>query len=148
MRKMNDNPIDNSIIINAEDTITGRLASLVAKRLLSGEQIIIVNAEKALISGNPGSIAKKYLTRYHIRTKSNPLKGPFFPRKPDQILKRTIRGMLPLKKSRGKEAYKRLKVYNSLPSLFEGQELEILGDTLRNNPKSSYISLGELNTKI
>ena len=40
---MNDNPIDNSIIINAEDTITGRLASLVAKRLLSGEQIIIVN---------------------------------------------------------------------------------------------------------
>ena len=148
MRKMNDNPIDNSIIINAEDTITGRLASLVAKRLLSGEQIIIVNAEKALISGNPGSIAKKYLTRYHIRTKSNPLKGPFFPRKPDQILKRTIRGMLPFKKSRGKEAYKRLKVYNSLPSLFEGQELEILGDTLRNNPKSSYISLGELNTKI
>lgn len=145
---MNDNPIDNSIIINAEDTITGRLASLVAKRLLSGEQIIIVNAEKALISGNPGSIAKKYLTRYHIRTKSNPLKGPFFPRKPDQILKRTIRGMLPFKKSRGKEAYKRLKVYNSLPSLFEGQELEILGDTLRNNPKSSYISLGELNTKI
>ena len=145
---MNDNPIDNSIIINAEDTITGRLASLVAKRLLSGEQIIIVNAEKALISGNPGSIAKKDLTRYHIRTKSNPLKGPFFPRKPDQILKRTIRGMLPFKKSRGKEAYKRLKVYNSLPSLFEGQELEILGDTLRNNPKSSYISLGELNTKI
>ena len=145
---MNDNPIDNSIIINAEDTITGRLASLVAKRLLSGEQIIIVNAEKALISGNPGSIAKKYLTRYHIRTKSNPLKGPFFPRKPDQILKRTIRGMLPFKKSRGKEAYKRLKVYNSLPSLFEGQELEILGDTMRNNPKSSYISLGELNTKI
>ena len=145
---MNDITIDDSKIINAEDTIIGRLASIVAKRLLSGEKIIIVNAEKALISGNPGSVAKKYLDRYHIKTKSNPLQGPFNPRKPDQILKRTIRGMLPFKKSRGKEAYKRLKVYNSLPSLFEGQELEILGDTLRNNPKSSYISLGELNTKI
>jgi large subunit ribosomal protein L13 len=148
MSKMSDNTIDNSKIINAEDTIIGRLASIVAKRLLSGEQIIIVNAEKALISGNPGSVAKKYLDRFHIKTKSNPLKGPFYPRKPDQILKRTIRGMLPFQKSRGKEAYKRLKVYNSLPGLFEDQKLEVPGDTKRNNPKSSYISLGELYTKI
>ncbi|MHA1993817.1 MAG: 50S ribosomal protein L13 [Candidatus Hodarchaeales archaeon] len=145
---MNDILIDNSKIIDAEDTIIGRLASIVAKRLLSGENIIVVNAEKALISGNPGSVAKKYSDRYHIKTKSNPLKGPFYPRKPDQVLKRTIRGMLPYKKSRGKEAYKRLKVFNSVPGIFEGQELEVLGDTQRNNPKSSYISLGELNTKI
>ena len=145
---MNDDTTDNSIIINAEDAIIGRLASIVAKRLLSGEQIIVVNAEKALISGKPQSIAKKYLERYHIKTKSNPLRGPFHPRNPDQILKRTIRGMLPYQKSRGKEAYKRLKVFNNLPKLFENQELEILGGTQRNNPKSSYISLGELNTKI
>ncbi len=145
---MNDITIDDSKIINAEDAIIGRLASIVAKRLLSGEQIIVVNAEKALISGNPGSVAEKYLDRYHIKTKSNPLKGPFYPRKPDQILKRTIRGMLPYKKSRGKEAYKRLKVYNSVPRLFENQELEVLGGTQRNNPKSSYISLEELNIKI
>ena len=148
MRKMNDITIDDSKIINAEDTIIGRLASIVAKRLLSGEKIIIVNAEKALISGNPGSIAKKYLDRYHIKTKSNPLQGPFNPRKPDQILKRTVRGMLPYKKSRGKEAYKRLKVFNSLPGLFKDKELEIPDGTLLNNPKSSYISLGELNKKI
>ncbi len=145
---MNDITIDDSKIINAEDTIIGRLASIVAKRLLSGEKIIIVNAEKALISGNPGSVAKKYLDRYHIKTKSNPLQGPFNPRKPDQILKRTVRGMLPYKKSRGKEAYKRLKVFNRLPGLFKDQELEVPSGTLLNNPKSSYISLGELNKKI
>ena len=145
---MNDSSIENSIIINAEDAIIGRLASIIAKRLLSGEQIIVVNAEKALISGKPGSVAKKYLDRYHIKTKSNPLKGPFYPRKPDQILKRTIRGMLPYQKSRGKEAYKRLKVFNDVPSLFEDQEIEVIGGTQRNNPKSSYISLKELNTKI
>ncbi len=145
---MNDNTIDNSKIINAEDAVIGRLASVVAKRLLSGEQIIVVNAEKALISGRPGFVAKKYIDRYHIKTKSNPIKGPFYPRKPDQILKRTIRGMLPFQKSRGKEAYKRLKVFNDVPGLFEDQEHEIIGGTQRNNPKSSYISLRDLKKKI
>ena len=135
-------------IINAEDAIIGRLASVVAKRLLLGENIIIVNAEKGLISGNPGTIAKKYLQRYHIKTKSNPLKGPFYPRKPDQVLKRTIRGMLPYRKARGKEAYKRLKVFANIPVIFNDKDIEIPLKSQRNNTKSSYISLGELYTKI
>lgn len=145
---MLENISDNATIINAEDTIIGRLASVVAKRILLGENIIIVNAEKGLISGDPGFIAKRYLQRYHIKTKSNPLKGPFFPRKPDQILKKTIRGMLPYRKARGKEAYKRLKVYTNFPSIFQDKEIEIPVESQRNNPKSSYISLGELYTKI
>jgi len=145
---MLDNISDNITIINAEDTIIGRLASVVAKRILLGENIIIVNAEKGLISGDPGSIAKKYLQRYHIKTKSNPLKGPFYPRKPDQILKKTVRGMLPYRKARGKEAYKRLKVFANFPSIFQDRKIEIPVETQRNNPKSSYISLGDLYTKI
>ena len=135
-------------VINAKDSIIGRLASNVAKRLLEGEKIIIVNAEKGLISGDPGFITRKYLERYHIKTKSNPLKGPFYPRKPEQILKRTVRGMLPYKKSRGKEAYKRLKVYCDLPNIFQDTEIEILESTQKNNPKSPYITLGELYKKI
>ena len=135
-------------IINAEDSIIGRLASNIARRLLEGENIVIINAEKGLISGDPGFLAQKYLKRYHIKTKSNPLKGPFFPRKPDQILKRTIRGMLPFKKSKGKEAYKRLKVFCDLPHMFQDKPIEVLESTKRNNPKSSYISLEELNKKI
>ena len=145
---MIENITENATIINAEDTIIGRLASVVAKRILMGENIIIVNAEKGLISGDPGSIAKKYLQKYHIKTKSNPLKGPFYPRKPEQILKKTIRGMLPYRKTRGKEAYKRLKVYANIPSIFQDKEIEIPVESQRNNPKSSYISLGELYTKI
>ena len=101
-----------------------------------------------MISGDPGVIAKKYLQRYHMKTKSNPLKGPFHPRKPDQILKKTVRGMLPFQKARGKEAYKRLKVFANFPSVFHDQNIEIPTKSKRNNPKSSYISLGELYTKI
>jgi large subunit ribosomal protein L13 len=145
---MSDDLFTGSTVIDAKDSIIGRLASIVAKRLLAGEKIVIINAEKGLISGDPGFNAKKYLQRYHMKTKSNPLKGPFYPRKPDQILKRTIRGMLPYKKSKGKEAYKRLKVFSNSPSMPQGQEIEILHDTLKNNPKSPYISLEELNTKI
>ena len=145
---MLDNISDDITIINAEDAIIGRLASVVAKRILLGENIIIVNAEKGLISGDPGSIAKKYLQKYHIKTKSNPLQGPFYPRKPEQIMKKTIRGMLPYRKARGKEAYKRLKVFANFPSIFQEKEIEIPVKSHRNNPKSSYISLGELYTKI
>ena len=145
---MSDNEITDSTIINAEDAIIGRLSSVIAKRLLSGEKIIVINAEKGLISGNPGTTANKYLQRYHIKTKSNPLQGPFYPRKPDQILKRTIRGMLPYRKSRGKEAYSRLRVYNDFPSIFQDQTVEVLEKTQLNNPKAPYISLGELYTKI
>jgi large subunit ribosomal protein L13 len=135
-------------VINATDSIIGRLASNVAKRLLEGENIIIVNAEKGLLSGDPGFLAQKYLKRYHIKTKSNPLKGPFFPRKPDQILKRTVRGMLPYKKSKGKEAYKRLKVFCDVPHMFQDKTIEVLESTQKNNPKASYITLEELYKKI
>ncbi|MHA1941657.1 MAG: 50S ribosomal protein L13 [Candidatus Hodarchaeales archaeon] len=145
---MSDIEVIDSTIINAEDAIIGRLSSIVAKRLLSGEKIIVINAEKGLVSGNPGTTAKKYLQRYHMKTKSNPLKGPFYPRKPDQLLKRTIRGMLPYRKSRGKEAYGRLRVYNDFPSIFQNQSVEVLERTQLNNPKSPYISLGELYRKI
>ena len=144
---MIDNMFD-ATIINAENSILGRLSSIVAKRLLNGEKIIIVNADKGLISGGGDFIAAKYFQRWRIKTKSNPLKGPFHPRETDKILKRTIRGMLPYHKSRGKEAYKRLKVFNSSPQMFQNQEIEIIKETQRNNPKSAYISLEDLNTKI
>ncbi|RLI06236.1 50S ribosomal protein L13, partial [Candidatus Bathyarchaeota archaeon] len=38
-------------VIDASGLILGRMASIVAKRLLEGEQIEIVNAEKAVVSG-------------------------------------------------------------------------------------------------
>ena len=83
---MSDIETTDSTIIDAKDAIIGRLSSIVAKRLLLGEKIIVINAEKGLGSGNPRTTTNKYLQRYHIKTKSNPLQGPFYPRKPDQIL--------------------------------------------------------------
>lgn len=144
---MMDNILD-ATIVNAENSIIGRLSSIIAKRLLNGENIIIVNADKGLISGKGDFIAAKYLRRWRIKTKSNPLKGPFHPREADKILKRTIRGMLPYHKSRGKEAYHRLVVYKDFPEKFRGNQIEIIPETQKTNPKASYISLGKLRSKI
>ena len=138
----------DATIINAENSIVGRLSSIIAKRLLNGEKIIIINAEKGLISGDGDFIAAKYLQRWRIKTKSNPLKGPFHPREADKILKRTIRGMLPYQKSRGNEAYHRLVVYKDFPEKLKEKEIEIIPESQNINPKASYISLGKLRSKI
>ncbi len=99
-------------IIDASGAILGRLASEVAKRALKGEEFIIINAEKAIITGNKEATIEKYLHRRQI---GSPKKGPFFPKRPDLIVKRAIRGMLPYKKQRGREALKRIKVYIGVP---------------------------------
>ncbi len=145
---MLDNRFIEANIVSAENAIMGRLASIVAKRLLNGEKIVIVNADKGIISGNSKFITSKYRQRWRIKTKSNPLKGPFYPRKTDHILRRTVRGMLPFRKSRGKEAYNRLIVFKGIPDYLKDKEIEIIQESQKLNPKSSYISLKELNSKI
>lgn len=100
------------MIIDATNLILGRLASFAAKKALLGEDIKIVNCEKAVISGR-----KKYLLeRYKLKfDKGVALKGPYFPRMPDRIVRRTVRGMLPYKKQRGREAYKKVMCYTGVP---------------------------------
>ncbi|MHA2073086.1 MAG: 50S ribosomal protein L13 [Candidatus Hodarchaeales archaeon] len=145
---MLENKFIEANIVSAENAIIGRLASIVAKRLLNGEKIVIVNADKGIISGHSRFITSKYRQRWRIKTKSNPLKGPFYPRKTDHILRRTVRGMLPFHKSRGKEAYSRLLVFKGIPDSLKDKEIEIIQESQKLNPRSSYLTLEELNSKI
>jgi len=114
----------STVVIDASNLILGRMASHVAKRLLAGERIVIVNAEKAVISGSKKSIVEEY--KDHVLAKrrlKDPEKGPKKIRRPDLIVKLTVRGMLPYKKPRGLEAYKRLKVYIGVPREYEGSPM-------------------------
>ncbi|MBU3896724.1 MAG: 50S ribosomal protein L13 [Nanoarchaeota archaeon] len=111
------------MIIDADGAILGRLASRVAKRILSGEDMVIVNAEKAVVSGDPKVIAKVYLTK---RQRGDPLHGPFYPRYPDKIVWRTIRGMMPYKKARGIDAMKRLKIHVGCPEQFKNAAEKVI----------------------
>ncbi len=99
-------------IIDADGAILGRLSSIVAKRLLKGEEITVINADKILLTGSMETNYRQYYSAYN---KGKAIRGPEYPRMPDRILRRTVRGMLPFKTSRGKDALKRLKAYIGSP---------------------------------
>lgn len=133
-------------VIDASDSIVGRLSSAAAKLVLDGEQVVIVNAEKAVISGNPKETFSKYLKNIHRGFVWSKV-GPYQPRMPDRIIRRTIRGMLPYKKDYGRKAFKRVKVYMGLPDKYKGKE-ERLDKTQRTSAVRKFITLGELSKKL
>lgn len=111
------------VLINAKDIILGRLATTVAKNALLGESVDVINCEKAIITGN----RKTILAKYHARRKRGiPTKGPFFPKRADMLVRRTIRGMLPFKRPKGREAYRRVKCYIGVPNEFHGKKAETI----------------------
>lgn len=131
-------------IINGDGLLLGRLASITAQRALAGEEIAIVNAEKAIISGSRARVLGNY---EHKRSRGSTGWGPFFPRRPDHIMKRTIRGMLPYKRPRGVDAMKRIKCYVGVPAGFVGKDMEVIDEAHMNrlnNP--AYVTLGAVCT--
>ncbi|MBI0583058.1 MAG: 50S ribosomal protein L13 [Methanomassiliicoccus sp.] len=129
-----------AIIINAEGHILGRLSTNVAKRLLNGEDVIVVNAEKAIITGNRDMVFDNY-TAKHNRGKQ--INGPFFPKRADLILKRTVRGMIPFKSPRGREVYRHLKVFVGVPKDLESAKMEKV-EAATNLWTDKYVTLGEV----
>jgi large subunit ribosomal protein L13 len=115
-------------VLDASGQVVGRFASVVAKRLLKGEEIHVVNAEKALVTGRRAALIAEYLQKTHMGSTSSRMrgKGPAYPRRPDQLLRRVIRGMLPYQKPHGRAAFKRLRVYMGVPTEFAGQPAETI----------------------
>jgi large subunit ribosomal protein L13 len=108
------------MLVDGKNAILGRLASYSAKQLLKGEEIIIVNAADIIITGNPKQVVGKYLKR---RRGGSPQHGPFFPKKPDLIARRSIRGMLP-KTKKGRAAFRKLRVHISVPADLKDKKME------------------------
>ena len=133
------------LVINADRLILGRMATTVAKRLLQGEEIAVVNAEKAVISGRKGNKvteAKEFLGVVGVN------RGPYHYRRPDKIVRKTIKGMLPFKQPKGKEAYKRLKVFIGVPEDLKSVKMETVADADSKKLKCSYFSVGQFSKEI
>jgi large subunit ribosomal protein L13 len=127
-------------VINAEGLILGRMATYIAKQALNGEEIVVINAEKAVLSGKkPNKLkeAKTFLEVGHLRW------GPAHYRRPDRIVRKTIRGMLPIEKSKGKQAYKRVRVFIGVPSDFKDQKMESIEQAQAKRLKLSFFTVGE-----
>jgi len=128
-------------IIDATDQILGRLSSRIAKSLMKGEKIIVINAKKTIITGNPENIIEKF----RIKTRrGDPHHGPYYPKTPDRIFKRSVRGMIPYKKSKGRKALERLIVYSSNPQNLKGEQIA----KTKNQIKCKYVSLEEITKKL
>lgn len=116
------------MIVDGKDQILGRIASVVAKKLLEGEQVVIVNVEEIVITGNRQYFFDLYEKRSQFKDNANPLRGSFFPKRSDRIVRRSVRGMLPWKKDKGRQAYRRLKVYVGIPDELAGKEFVRFND--------------------
>jgi len=142
-------------LLDAKDQIVGRFCSQVAKRVLLGERVVIINAKDAIISGNKRNIHEKYLARLNISTATNPRRGPFWPRRPDTLMRGIIKKMLPRKKRRGKEALRRVHVYISdIPERFQNRYQKLVpneipfADKKRLSYYNKFITLENLCTRI
>jgi len=134
-----------AIVLDATGLVLGRMGGIVSKRLLQGERIMIVNAEKAVISGRKVSRvseARLFLEVGHLGH------GPYHPRRPDQIIRRTIRGMLPWRKPKGKEAYKRLRVFIGVPDEIKDRAVETIPQANASKLRCPYFTVGEFAKEI
>jgi large subunit ribosomal protein L13 len=134
------------IVVDATGLVLGRLASVAAKSLLAGEEVKIVNAEKAIITGRKERVFSDY---GQARSRGSKERGPYFPRRPEMILKRTVRGMLPYKMGRGRDAMSRLRIYVGVPREFKGLQFEQpVGAKMRDESNNKYIELGTLSKRL
>ncbi len=135
--------MEKQIIIDATNATLGRLASYVAKQSLQGKNVIILNAEKAIVTGRKKFITLRYQERK--RRKGSSQKGPFFPRDPIRIVKRTIRGMLPnYREGRGKEALKRIFCYRGVPEKYKDEKVVKAGK----EKNTDYMSIENISKKM
>ena len=138
--------IDADVVVDARDCILGRVASEVAQKALAGETVAVVNAERAVITGNEEATMETYHTRANLGSDS----GPYYPKRPDRIFKRAIRGMLPYKTEEGQEALSNVRVYVGNPyERDDDVESVVLDDTsLDRLSNIKFTTLGKISESL
>ncbi|MFY9799310.1 MAG: 50S ribosomal protein L13 [Candidatus Nitrosopolaris sp.] len=141
-------PERGELVVDGAGCIAGRLCSNVSKLILKGNRVTIVNAEKAMLSGDRYKTIQLYKEHLEINSATNPIHGPFHPRRPDRILTKMVRGMIPKRKASGIEAFKRLRVYVSIPDQLKNSSMKSFEDSKITKPMSYYITIGDLAKEI
>ena len=129
-------------IIDGRNAVLGRLASVVAQRIMDGEEIVVVNAESIIVTGERDMIFADYKARVD-RGDTTKRKGPFYPRRADLLFKRSVRGMIPWTSTSGREAYRRLHVFVGTPKQFADAEAVKIDDASK-KISGKYTTLGAI----
>ncbi|MDA4135623.1 MAG: 50S ribosomal protein L13 [Thaumarchaeota archaeon] len=139
---------DQTIYVDASEQIAGRMCSIVARELLAGKRVVVLNAEKALVSGKTQSVFRQWQTRLEIYSHVNPIYGPIHPRRPDNIVRRMVRGMVPKTKPSGKTAMNRLRVYMGVPEKYVGIKTRKFDDAMARRPIPQYVTIAQISKNI
>jgi large subunit ribosomal protein L13 len=129
------------MIIDGTDMILGRIATFAAKHALLGQNVEIINCEEIVITRG-----RKTVIAHYKRKKSMgvPSKGPFQPKRPDMLVRKTIRGMIPYKQSKGREAFKKVKCYIGSPEELKGEPVKFEKASSDKLPNLNYIKLKKI----
>ena len=141
-------PADITIYVDATGMIAGRLSSKVAADLLRGKRVVVLNAEKAVLSGRRNTVLRLWKERLELYSHVNPINGPIHPRRPDNILHRMVRGMVPKTKSKGVTAMKRLRVHMGVPEKYASVKLNRYDDAVPPRPLPLYTTLADVSKSI
>lgn len=140
--------IDVPIVVDATDHIAGRLSSNVAKLLIKGNRVSIVNCDKIMISGTRSNIIQEYREFLEINSINHWKHGPKHPRRPDTIMKKMIRGMLPKEKPSGKEAHRRLRTYIGSPKEVKSLKKIKFEKAMIRKSSANYTTMADLGRTI
>ncbi|KAL8170219.1 hypothetical protein V2J09_022023 [Rumex salicifolius] len=138
-------------VVDARHHMLGRLASIVAKELLSGQRVVVVRCEEIALSGGLVRQKMKYLRFLRKRMNTKPSHGPIHFRAPAKIFWRTVRGMIPHKTKRGAAALARLKVFEGVPPPYDKVKRMVVPDALkvlRLQKGHKYCLLGRLSSEV
>ena len=128
-----EDAVNNWVLIDAEDQTLGRLASLIAIRLRgkhkvdftphvdNGDYVVVINASKVKVTGK-----KETDKLYHRHTGypggiKNVTLGRMRETKPERILEKAVKGMLP-RSALGRAIWKKLKVYGGSEHPHDSQQ--------------------------
>jgi len=139
------------VVIDGRGHLIGRLASIVAKELLSGQKVVVVRCEQLNISGSLVRNKTKYMQFLHKKHLTNPKKGPIHFRAPSRIFWRMVRGMLPHKTFRGQQALGRLSAYEGIPAPWDKKKRVVVPQALkviRLAPGRRFCCIGDLATQV
>ncbi len=135
---------ESVLYVDATGQVAGRMCSMVASEILRGKRIVVLNAEKAVLSGKRDTIIAAWKQRLELGSKVNPIYGPLHPRRPDNIVWRMVRGMVPKTKPKGTLGLKRLRVYIGVPEKYSGVTLTKFDEALATRPLPMYTTILEL----
>lgn len=113
---------ENWCVIDATDQVLGRLASQVAYRIRGkhsplftphvdmGDWVVVINADKIRLTGSKLEDKTYYRHSGYVGSLKSRTAGQLLEKKPEQVIKKAVQGMLP-KNRLGRKLNKKLFVY-------------------------------------